>query len=211
MTDFIRVLLADDHPALRFGLRVLLDREPDISVVGEADDGAQALSLVETCAPTVVVLDCQLPGVDGVTVAQTLQQRALSVRVVALSAYDDERYLAGMAGAGALAYLLKNEAPGQIAASVRAAAAGQPQWTANQRTRIARWQAEVARVRDSLTDREHEVLRLVTAGLSNKEIAQALTITVRTSDFHVSNILRKLDVISRVEAAVWAKEHLSEI
>lgn len=211
MTDFIRVLLADDHPALRFGLRVLLDREPDISVVAEADDGVQALSLVETCAPTVVVLDCQLPGVDGVTVAQTLQQRALPVRVVALSAYDDERYLAGMAGAGALAYLLKNEAPGQIAAAVRAAAAGQPQWTANQRMRIARWQAEVAYVRDSLTDREHEVLRLVTAGLSNKEIAQALTITVRTSDFHVSNILRKLDVISRVEAAVWAKEHLSEI
>ncbi|MBN2007496.1 MAG: response regulator transcription factor [Anaerolineae bacterium] len=210
MTDPIRVLLADDHPALRFGLRVLLDREADITVVGEADDGTQALSLVETCAPAVVVLDCQLPGMDGVTVAQTLRQRTAPVRVVALSAYDDDRYLAGMAGAGALAYLLKNEAPGQIAAAVRAAASGQSQWTADQRARIERWQAEVARVRDGLTGRECEVLLLITDGLSNKEIAQALSITVRTSDFHVSNILRKLDVISRVEAAVWAKEHLSE-
>ncbi len=210
MADPIRVLLADDHPALRFGLRVLLDREPDIVVVGEADDGAQALSLVESCGPAVAVLDCQLPGVDGVAVAQALQQRATPVRVVALSAYDDDRYLAGMAGAGALAYLLKNEAPGQIAAAVRSAASGQSQWTANQQARIVRWKAEVARVRDSLTEREREVLRLITTGLSNKEIAQALTITVRTSDFHVSNILRKLDVISRVEAAVWAKEHLRE-
>lgn len=204
----ISVILADDHPALRVGLRVLLDREPDIAVVGEADDGDTALTLIETLAPSVAVLDCQLPGQDGVAVAAAVRAQGLPTLVVALSAYDDDRYLAGMAAVGAVAYLLKNEAPGRIVAAVRAAVRGEPLWTAVQLARVRRWQAEVAALRESLTERECEVLRLVAGGLSNKEIAQALTISVRTTDFHVSNILRKLGLISRVEAAVWAKEHL---
>jgi DNA-binding NarL/FixJ family response regulator len=208
MTNPIRVLLADDHPALRVGLRVLLDRAPDIAVVGEADDGDAALAMIDALHPDVAVLDCQLPGVDGATVAAEVGRRGWPVRTVALSAYDDDRYLAGMMAAGAVGYLLKNEAPGQIVAAVQAAMRGERLWTPEQTARVARWQAEVARVRDSLTDREREVLRLVAEGLSNKEIAQALTITVRTTDFHVSNILRKLNVISRVEAAMWAKDHL---
>jgi len=208
MITTIRVLLADDHPALRMGLRVLLDRAPDIEVVGEADDGEAALRLIESLRPDVAVLDCQLPGIDGMAVAVAVEQRAPFVRVVALSAYDDDRYLSGMMAAGAVGYLLKNEAPGQIVAAVQAAMRGERLWTPEQTARVERWQAEVARVRDSLTEREREVLRCVADGLSNKEIAQALHITVRTADFHVSNILRKLGVISRVEAAVWAQTHL---
>ena len=208
MMTKIHVLLADDHPALRMGLRVLLDRAPDIEVVGEADDGNAALALIESLRPDVAVLDCQLPGIEGAAVAEAVTRRKWPVRVVALSAYDDDRYLAGMMAAGAVGYLLKNEAPGQIVAAVQAAMRGETLWTAEQTARVERWRAEVAHVRDSLTDREREVLRLVADGLSNKEIAQALYITVRTADFHVSNILRKLGVISRVEAAVWAKEHL---
>ncbi len=204
----IRVLLADDHPALRMGLRVLLDRAPDIKVVGEADDGEAALALIESLQPDVAVLDCQLPKIEGAAAAQEVARRGWPVRVVALSAYDDDRYLAGMLAAGAVGYLLKNEAPGQIVAAVQAAMRGETLWTLTQRSRVERWQAEVARVRDSLTEREREVLRCVADGLSNKEIAQALHITVRTADFHVSNILRKLGVISRVEAAVWAQAHL---
>lgn len=204
----IRVLLADDHPALRVGLRVLLDRAPDVEVVGEADDGDAALAMIDALRPAVAVLDCQLPGIDGVTVAAAIRDRAWPVRVVALSAYDDDRYLAGMLSAGAVGYLLKNEAPGRIVAAVQAAKRGEMLWTPEQAMRVDRWRTEVAHVRESLTDREREVLGLVAEGLSNKEIAQALTITVRTADFHVSNVLRKLGVISRVEAAVWAKEHL---
>ncbi len=204
----ITVILADDHPALRVGLRVLLDREPDIAVVGEADDGDAALALLEALAPDVAVLDCQLPGHDGVAVAAAARAQGAPVRVVALSAYDDDCYLAGMAAVGAVGYLLKNEAPGRIVAAVRAAMCGESLWTAEQLARVRRWQAEVAALRESLTEREREVLHLVAAGLSNKEIAQALAISVRTTDFHVSNILRKLQLISRVEAAVWAKEHL---
>ncbi len=204
----IRVLLADDHPALRMGLRVLLDRAPDIEVVGEADDGEAALALIESLQPDVAVLDCQLTKIEGAAAAQEAARRGWPVRVVALSAYDDDRYLAGMLAAGAVGYLLKNEAPGQIVAAVQAAMRGETLWTPTQRARVERWQAEVARVRDSLTERERAVLRCVADGLSNKEIAQVLHITVRTADFHVSNILRKLGVISRVEAAVWAQAHL---
>lgn len=190
------------------GLRVLLDRAPDIEVVGEADDGEAALALIERLEPDVAVLDCQLPKIEGAAVAQEVARRELPVCVVALSAYDDDRYLAGMLAAGAVGYLLKNEAPGQIVAAVQAAMRGERLWTPEQSARVERWQAEVAHVRDSLTEREREVLRCVADGLSNKEIARALHITVRTADFHVSNILRKLGVISRVEAAVWAQAHL---
>lgn len=208
MADLIRVVLADDHPALRVGLRVLLDRAPDIAVVGEAEEGDAALALIADLRPDVAVLDCQLPEVNGVAVAAALRRRELPTRVLALSAYDDDRYLAGMAEAGAVGYLLKSEAPGQIVEAVQAAARGERLWTAEQQARAQLWREEVARLRESLTGRECEVLRLVAEGLSNKEIAAALSITVRTADFHVSNILRKLGVVSRVEAAVWAKEHL---
>lgn len=209
MPDPIRVVLADDHPALRFGLRVLLDREPDISVVGEADDGPTALEMSRTFTPDVLVLDCQLPEMDGAAVAGEIASQGIPTHVVALSAYDDDRYIAGMAHAGATGYLLKNEAPSRIVSAVRSVVAGIPLWTPDQLARAARWEAEIVRVRDGLTDREREVLGLVTEGLSNKEIAQRLVVTVRTVDFHVSNILRKLDAVSRVEAAVWAQAYLN--
>jgi NarL family two-component system response regulator LiaR len=203
----IRVFLADDHPALRVGLRVLLDRNSDISVVGEAEDGLQTLSMVTRLEPDVVVLDCQLPELDGVAVAGRLRDLRPPPRILALSAYDDDRYLAGMLSVGAIGYLLKSEAPGRIVSAVRSVMARESLWTGDQRIRIARWQEEVAEVRNSLTERESEVLVLIAEGLSNKEIAQRIFVTVRTVDFHVSNILRKLDVISRVEAAVWAQQH----
>ncbi len=207
MTDVIRVLLADDHPTLRVGLRVLLDQAPDIEVVGEADTGAETLARLEMLQPDVVVLDCQLPDMEGPEVAREMRRRGLEVQILALSGYDDDRYLQGMWVAGAVGYLLKSEAPNAIVAAVQAAARGASFWTAAQTDRIRDWQAEVEQRWNALTEREREVLALVAAGKSNKEIAQTLEVTERTVEFHVGNVLGKLGVGSRVEAAVWVKEH----
>jgi len=162
------LLLADDHPTLWLGPQVLLERAPDVEVVGEAEDGEEALALIEALVPDVAVLECKLPVLEGTEVAQEIRRRDLPVQVLALSAYGEGYF-----------------SP-PVAAKVAA-------WTRGERP-------------GGLTEREVEVLRLVAKGLSNKEIAQTLSITVRTVDFHISNILKKLEVTSRVEAAVWAKE-----
>ncbi|MEA3338720.1 MAG: response regulator transcription factor [Chloroflexota bacterium] len=203
----IRVLLVDDHPALRLGLRVLLERAPDVELVGEAENGAEALTLIEASRPDVdvVVLDCELPEMEGVEVAQEIRRRGLSARVLALSSYDDERYVRGMLEAGAVGYLLKDEAPGVIVTAVRAAARGEGYFSPTVTTTVTAWTR--GERPGGLTERELEVLRLVAEGLPNKQIASQLHVVERTAQFHVSNVLRKLGVTSRVAAAVWATEH----
>ncbi len=201
----IRVLLADDHPALRLGLRVLLERAPDVELVNEAEDGEQALALIEAERPDVVVLDCELPEMEGVKVAREIRRRNLAVQILALSSYDDERYVRGMLEAGAVGYMLKDEAPNAIVTAVRAAARGEGYFSPTVMAKVTAW-ARGERP-GGLTERELEVLRLVAEGLSNKEIASRLQVAERTAQFHVSNILHKLESASRVEAAVWAKEH----
>ena len=205
MSEPIRVLLVDDHPALRVGLRVLLDQADDIEVVGEAGDTEQALNEIAAERPDVVVLDCQLPGGGGAAVAAETTARGWHARVLALSSYADDVYVRGMVDAGAVGYLLKDEAPGIIVAAVRAAARGQTWFSPAIASKIAAW--ERGELPGGLTERELEVLRLVADGRSNKQIARQLCITVRTASFHVGNILQKLEAVSRVEAAIWAREH----
>lgn len=202
-TPTIRVLLADDHPALRVGLRVLLEQAPDVRVVGEAGDGREALDQVARLRPTVAVLDCQLGGLGGVEVAAEVKRRRLPTRVLALSAYSDEKYVRGMVEAGAVGYLMKEEAPGAIVAAVRAAARGEG-WFG---PAVAGWLRGELPGQSDLTEREVAVLRLVVEGRTNKDIAHRLKVAERTVEFHVGNVLRKLGVASRVEAAVWAREH----
>jgi DNA-binding NarL/FixJ family response regulator len=205
MSEQIRVLLVDDHPALRVGLRVLLDQAADIRVVGEAGDTQDAQRAIAELQPTVIVLDCQLPGDGGAAVAQHVSDKGWNVRVLALSSYADDGYVRDMVDAGAVGYLLKDEAPAAIVAAVRAAAQGQTWFSPAIATKIAAW--ERGELPAGLTERELEVLRLVADGKSNKQIARQLCITVRTANFHVGNILHKLEVVSRVEAAIWAREH----
>jgi DNA-binding NarL/FixJ family response regulator len=205
MTRAIRVLLVDDHPALRVGLRVLLDQAADIQVVGEAGDTEQALRAIAQLEPDVVVLDCQLPGEGGASVAAHAGEEGWTARVLALSSYADDGYVRAMVDAGAVGYLLKDEAPAAIVAAVRAAAQGQTWYSPTIAAKISAW--ERGELPGGLTERELEVLRLVAVGRSNKQIARELCITVRTANFHVGNILHKLDLVSRVEAAIWAREH----
>ncbi|MDA8186681.1 MAG: response regulator transcription factor [Dehalococcoidales bacterium] len=202
----IRVLLADDHPALRVGLRVLLEQAPEVEVVGEAGDGRDALERIEALRPDVVVLDCQLPKMAGTEVAAEIRRRRLATQVLALSAYKDEGYVRGMIKAGAVGYLLKEEAPRVIVAAVQAAARGNGWFSPEIAAKMGTWARREQSEQVDLTERELEVLRLVAKGRSNKEIAQALKVAERTVEFHVSNVLGKLGVTSRVEAAVLAKD-----
>ena len=201
----IRVLLADDHPTMRLGLRVLLERAPDIEVVAEAESGEAALAKILALQPDVAVLDCQLPGLSGPEVAQEIRRRGLPTRVLALSAYRYEHYIRGMLEAGAVGYLLKEEAPGAIVEAVRRAAQGGMSFSpgvAEVARAILEGTGEVPR----LTEREREVLALMAEGLSNKEIGARLGFSERTAAFHVGNILQKLGATSRTEAVVRAKE-----
>ncbi|MCX7681329.1 MAG: response regulator transcription factor [Anaerolineae bacterium] len=204
MSKRIRVLLADDHPAMRLGLRVLLEQAADVAVVGEAGDGEQTLALLEALQPDVVVLDCEMPGLTGVEVAQEIRRWHPAVQVLALSAYDSEHYVRGMLEAGAVGYLLKEEAPGVIVAAVRGAARGAEYFSPRVAARVNLWAR--GEWPAGLTGREVEVLRLVAEGLSNKEIAGRLGLAESTVEYHVSNVLRKLEVPSRAGATAWAKE-----
>lgn len=204
MSGRIRALLVDDHPTFRLGLRILLEQAPDVVVVGEAGDGRGALHLVDSLQPDVLVLDCEMPDLPGADVARRIRDRGLPMRVIALSAYDTEHRVRGMLDAGAIGYLLKDEAPGVIVDAVRAVARGEGHFSPAVAQKVRAWM-EGARPA-GLTERELEVLRLMAEGLSNREIARKLCVTERTVEFHVGNVLRKVGAVSRAEAVVWAKE-----
>jgi DNA-binding NarL/FixJ family response regulator len=206
MSEVIRVLLADDHPALRMGLRMLLEQAADVEVVGEVGDGNEALAQIETLAPDVAVLDCRLPGMRGAEVANEVRRRGLPVRVLALSAYSDDADVQGMLEAGTVGYLLKEEAPGVILAAVRAAAGGKGWFSAEVAAKVAAWARGKPPVAE-LTEREGEVLRLLARGWDNLRIAEALSISERTVRFHLRNVYDKIGANSRTEAAVWAVRH----
>ena len=205
MNDPIRVVLVDDHPPFRIGMRVLLEQSPRIQVVGEAGDGAEALAAAEQLQPDVLVLDCQLPDMDGPAVAAALRDSELPVRILALSAYDDLHYIRGLLAAGATGYLLKNEATETIVAAVQAAAQGKAFFSAA----VAAQLAQLARQEASPeppTAREQQVLQQLALGKTNAEIARHLQISERTVRFHVENLFGRLGVENRVEAVVKAMQ-----
>lgn len=201
----IRIFLLDDHPTLRMGLRLLIEQAPDMRIVGEAGDAETARAALEANPPDVLVLDCQLPGEDGISVARWVRKHALPTRILAFSSYADDAYVYPMIQAGAAGYLLKDELPGEIVQAIRSVAQGQGYSSPLIAAKMAAWTQDG--YPGNLTEREIETLRLVAQGATNKEIALRLDISERTAQFHVSNLLRKLGLRGRVEAAVWAREH----
>ena len=201
----IRVLLADDHPIVRTGIRTLLDGVADIEVVAEAQSGVQALELVEQLLPDVLLLDMEMPGLSGVDVAKRLKLLKSPVRVLALSAYDDAQYVRNLLTNGASGYLTKEEAPEMIVDAVRGVARGEEGWLSRRAVAtVTAWARGDADDSSGLTEREQEVLPLIVAGKTNQEIALALKISEKTVEKHVGSILNKFNVASRVEAAVQA-------
>lgn len=201
----IQVLLADDHPVVRTGIRSLLESAADIAVVAEAESGAQALDLADALQPHVLLLDMNMPGMSGVEVAKRLKLQKSPVRVLALSAYDDAQYVRSLLANGAAGYLTKEEASEMIIEAVRGVARGEEGWLSRRAAaKMSRWTREESGDGSTLSARELEVLREVTSGKTNGEIATILNISEKTVEKHVGAILSKLQVSSRVEAAVQA-------
>jgi DNA-binding NarL/FixJ family response regulator len=206
----IRVLLADDHPAIRAGIRGALAKTTDIVVVGEAASGEDALQLIAEHQPDVVLLDCRLPRLEGVDVATSVQERQLPTRVLALSAYAEDHYLHGMIQAGASGYLLKDEALETVAEAVRAVGRGEAWFSQRVMGKVAAWargETPLAPGAARLTAREREVLQLLARGWENRRIAAELCISEGTVKNHVTGMYTKLNVHSRAEAVAWAWKH----
>jgi DNA-binding NarL/FixJ family response regulator len=214
MSESIRILLVDDQRLMREGLRILLELEPDLTVVGEAGDGQAALEAYADLLPDVVLMDVRMPGMDGVEATWRLRERWPAACVIILTTFDDDEYVFEGLRAGALGYLLKDVSGHDLAEAVRTVAGGgaliQPSVARKVLAQFARM-APPARPPDSglaepLSDREREILQLLAQGLSNGEIAQRLSLAEGTVKNYVTTILQKLGARDRTQAALRARE-----
>ncbi|MEH2245812.1 response regulator transcription factor [Nostoc sp.] len=213
----IKVLLVDDQSLIRQGLKALLELESDLEIVGEAENGEQAINLVAEFQPDVVLLDIRMPIMDGVAATQEIQKRFAKTKILVLTTFDDDEYVSAALQNGAMGYLLKDTPSEELAVAIRAVHKGYTQLgpgivkklltqfsngTPTQSSAVPSSLAE-------LTPREKEVLRLIATGASNREIAQKLYISEGTVKNHVTNILNRLNLRDRTQAAIWANTYLS--
>jgi NarL family two-component system response regulator LiaR len=208
MTEQITVLIVDDHQVVRQGVRAFLESQPDITVVAEAETGEVAAQLAAEYAPDVVLMDLLMPGMDGVTATQQVKQASPRTQVIVLTSYHQDEHIFPAIRAGALSYLLKNTGPQELVEAVRKAARGEvvlhPRVAARMVQELHGAHQDTANPLTTLSDRELEVLRLVADGLTNAKIAEQLVISDKTVKSHVSNILSKLHLVDRTQAAVFA-------
>lgn len=205
----IRVMLVDDHRLVRSGLTSLLATAPDIEVVAEAADGAQAVAEVADAAPDVILMDLSMPVLDGIAATRRILADQPGTRIVVLSSFSDQPRVREAIAAGAVGYVLKDCATGELLNAIRAAAQGH----APLDPRVAGALLPGAVAADpaqGLSDRELQVLRLASKGYANKQIARSLGIAERTVKVHLGNVFRRIGVSDRTSAALWAREHLPE-
>jgi DNA-binding NarL/FixJ family response regulator len=203
----IRILIADDHSVVRQGLRMFLSLDPELEVIGEAENGEEAVARARALNPDVVLMDMLMPVMDGVTATTQIRSELPDTEVIALTSVLDDGTVVGAVRAGAIGYLLKDTEADELCRAIKAAAAGQVQLSPDAATRLMREVRTPDEPAQALTDREGDVLRLLAQGKANKEIAAELTIGEKTVKTHVSNILLKLDVRSRTQAALYAAQH----
>ena len=207
----VRLFLVDDHPIVRSGLRMLFQAEPDLEIVGEADGGAEAIVAVQRLRPDVVIMDVAMPGVNGIEATRRIKEIAPETAVLALTMHEDEQYFFEMLKAGASGYIPKRAAPDDLVAAVRVVAQGNVFLYATLARFLMKDMVEHATVAeadaaadDLLTAREHEVLTCIADGLTSREIAEKLVISVKTVERHRENIMAKLDIHNRVELVKYA-------
>ena len=200
----IKVLLADDHAVLRDGLRMVLDAQTGISVVGEAEDGRQALEMVERLHPDVVVMDIAMPNMNGAEATRQIKRRFPGVKVLILTMHENEQYLAQIVNAGAIGCVLKRSAGTELVTAVRAAARGESYFSPAMATMMLDGYRMHLAVdgrdeSDLLTEREREILQLVAEGKTNQEIADLLVVSIKTVQTHRAHMMEKLDAHDRTE------------
>ncbi|MBA2276486.1 MAG: response regulator transcription factor [Chloroflexia bacterium] len=199
----IRILITDDHSVVRQGLRMFLGLDPELEVIGEAADGAEAVRLARELRPNVVLMDLVMPVMDGITAIGAIRREMPDVEVVALTSVLEDASVVGAVRAGATGYLLKDTDADELRRAVKAAASGQVQLSPQAASRLMR-EVRAPDSPEALTGRETDVLRLLAEGQANKEIARNLNIGEKTVKTHVSNLLAKLGVQSRTQAALHA-------
>ncbi len=209
----IRVLIADDHPVVRQGLRSFLQLQADLEVVGEASDGEEAVAAAASLTPDVVLMDLVMPNVDGIQAMQRIRTASPSVRVIVLTSFADDGKVIPAVKMGAAGYMLKDAEPQELAEAIRRVHRGEGHLHPAAAARVMEELAgDRPRPAETLTDRELEVLRLIARGRSNREIARHLVISEKTVKTHVSNLLGKLRLADRTQAAVFAvREGLAEL
>lgn len=213
----IKVLLVDDQGLIRQGLRALLELEPDLEIVGEAENGEQAINLVAEFQPDVVLLDIRMPIMDGVAATKEIQKRFPKTKILVLTTFDDDEYVSAALQNGAMGYLLKDTPSEELAVAIRAVYKGYTQLGPGIVKKLLTQfsngtpihSTPVPSTLTELTPREKEVLRLIATGASNREIAQELYISEGTVKNHVTNILNTLNLRDRTQAAIWANTYLS--
>ncbi|MEU8813586.1 response regulator transcription factor [Actinoplanes sp. NPDC048796] len=201
----IRIILVDDHPVVRHGLRGMLEAEPDLTVAGEASSGPEGVSLAASLLPDIVLMDLRMPGGDGVTATEQITARVPGVRVLVLTTYESDRDILRAIEAGAGGYLLKDASPADLANAVRAAARGETVLSPSVASTLVRQVRKPAP--PALSARETEVLRLVAKGLTNADIGRSLYISEATVKTHLLRAFTKLDVADRTAAVTTAMEH----
>ncbi|GAB3788817.1 response regulator [Nocardioides ungokensis] len=204
-TDHIRVVIVDDHAVIRAGLEQLLAGTPDIEVVGEAEGGEQSVDVVRRLRPDVVLMDLQMPGVDGVAATRMIMAEGLDVDVLVLTSYSDRERILAALDAGAVGYLLKDADPDDVLQGIRAVrSGGSPIHPKAARTLLG---IRAGSSQVQLTARETEVLRLVREGLANKQIARRLHISERTVKAHLTSAFARIGVSDRTQAALWVERN----
>jgi DNA-binding NarL/FixJ family response regulator len=204
VADRIRVLLVDDHQVVRRGLRTFLEVQDDIEVVGEAADGAEGVARAEELRPDVILLDVKMPGTDGIEALRLMRERGVAARVLVVTSFTEQRTVVPALRAGAAGYVYKDVDPDALAGAVRSVHAGHVLLQPELAAALLSDDAPAAGRGGTLTEREREVLGLIADGRSNREIARALHLSEKTVKTHVSNILLKLDLADRTQAALWA-------
>jgi two-component system, NarL family, response regulator LiaR len=205
----IKVLLVDDHAVVRSGLGAVLMSYDDMSLVGEAGNGEEAVKLCEKLQPDVVLMDLMMPVMDGVAATDAIRKKWPHIKVIALTSFKEKEMVEGALKAGAMSYLLKNVSANELISAIRGAVVGQPRLSPEAAQVLIQDIKQPPAPAYDLTDREKEILVLMVEGLANNDIADRLIVSQSTVKFHVSNVLSKLGVTSRTEAVALAlKNHL---